>query len=88
MDGGRGGWLEGKAGIVVVQLLGHVQLFATLWTAARQASLSFTITWSLLKLVSIESVMLSNHLTPCDGHCKRLGSNGTWCLQVGSFGLN
>ena len=45
-----------------VQSLNHVQLFATPWTAARQASLSFTISWSLLKLTSIESVMPSNHL--------------------------
>ena len=45
-----------------VQSLSHVQLFATLWTAARQASLSFTITESLLKLMSIESVMPSNYL--------------------------
>ena len=40
--------------IVAVQSLGHVQLFATPWTAAHQASLSFTISWSLLKLMSIE----------------------------------
>ena len=38
---------------------------ATLWTAARQASLSFTISWTLLKLISIESVMPSNHLILC-----------------------
>ena len=38
---------------------------ATPWTAAHQASLSFTISWSLLKLTSIESVMLSNHLIFC-----------------------
>ena len=43
-------------------LLSHVRLFATPWTAAHQASLSFTISWSLLKLMSIESVMPSNHL--------------------------
>ena len=49
----------------VVQLLSHVQLFVTPWTAARQASLSFTIFWSLLKLMSIESVMPSNHLILC-----------------------
>ena len=48
--------------IAVVQLLRHVWLFATQWTAARQASLSFTISRSLLKLMSIESVMPSNHL--------------------------
>ena len=47
--------------IVAVQLLSHVQLFATLWTAAGQASLSFIISRSLLKLMSSESVMLSNH---------------------------
>ena len=47
---------------VVVLLLSHVQLFATPWTAARYASLSFTISQSLLKLISIESVMPSNRL--------------------------
>ena len=40
-------------------------LFETLWTAAHQAFLSFTISWSLLKLMSIESVMPSNHLLLC-----------------------
>ena len=50
---------------LVVQSLSHVQLFATPWTAAHQASLSFSIFWSLLKLVSIESVMPSNHLVLC-----------------------
>ena len=45
-----------------VQLLSRVQLFATPWTAARQASLSITNSWSLLRLISIESVMPSNHL--------------------------
>ena len=49
----------------VVQLLSHVQLFATPWTAARQASLSFTVSWSLLTFVSIESMMPSNHLILC-----------------------
>ena len=48
--------------IVVVQLLSCVLLFATPWTAARQISLSFTISLSLLKLMSIELVMSSNHL--------------------------
>ena len=50
---------------VVVQLLSCVWLFATPWTAKCQASLSFTISWSLLKLMSIESVMPSNHLILC-----------------------
>ena len=48
---------------VVVQSLSRVQLFATPWTATNQASLSFTISQSLLKFLSIESVMPSNHLT-------------------------
>ena len=46
-----------------VQSLSHVRLFATLWTVARQASLSITNFQSLLKLMSIESVMPSNNLT-------------------------
>ena len=45
-----------------VQLPSHVQLFSTPWTAALQASLSITNTWSLLTLMSIELVMPSNHL--------------------------
>ena len=48
--------------VFVVQSLSHVWLFATPWTIARQASLSFTISWNLLKLMPIESVMPSNHL--------------------------
>ena len=48
-----------------VQSLSRVQLFATPWTAACQASLSITNSWSLLRLMSIESVMPSNHLIPC-----------------------
>ena len=51
--------------ILVVQLLSQDWLFATPWTAARQAFLSFTTSQSLLKLVSIESVMPSNHLIFC-----------------------
>ena len=48
--------------VVVVQVLRCVQPFASPWTAASQASLSFTISQSLLKLISIELVMPSNHL--------------------------
>ena len=48
-----------------VQSLSHVRLFATPWTAACQVSLSITNTWSLLKLMSIESVMPSNSLILC-----------------------
>ena len=48
-----------------VQSLSHVWLFATPWTAACQASLSITNSWSILKLMSVESVMPSNHLILC-----------------------
>ena len=48
-----------------VQLLSPVQLFVTPWTAAHQASLSITSSWSLLKLMSIESVLPSSHLILC-----------------------
>ena len=48
--------------VVAVQLFSCVQLFATPWNAARQASLSITNSWTLPKLMSIESVMPSNHL--------------------------
>ena len=49
----------------VVQSLSRVRLFVTPWTAAHQAPLSFTISQSLLKLMSIELVMLFNHLILC-----------------------
>ena len=51
--------------VVVVQSLSHIWLFVTPWTAAYQASLSFTISQSLFKLMSIEFVMPSNHLILC-----------------------
>ena len=51
-----------------VQLLSHIQLFVTPWTVAHQASLSITNSRSLLKLMSIKSVMPSNHLIPCHPH--------------------
>ena len=61
-----------------------IRLFEIQCTVAHQASLSFTISWSLLKLMSIESVMLSNHLSLC--HPLR------FCLQSfpasGSFLMN
>ena len=52
-------------GLSSVQSLSHVRLFATPWTAAQQVSLSITNSWSLLKLMSIESVMPSNHVILC-----------------------
>ena len=48
-----------------VQSLSHLQLFATPWTAACQASLSITNSWSMFKLMSVKSVMPSNHLILC-----------------------
>ena len=50
---------------VVVQSLSHIQLFAPPWIAAHQTSLSFTISWSLLKFMFIELLMPSNHLVLC-----------------------
>ena len=52
-------------GFSSVQSLSRVRPFATPWNAARQASLSITTSWSLLRLMSIESVMPSNHLILC-----------------------
>ena len=57
--------LRGPRPSVFVQWLSHVRLFATSWTAACQAFLFFTISWSLLKPMSIESVMSSNYLILC-----------------------
>ena len=70
---GHGDWqglwegldLERMPSISSVQSLRCVWLFATPWTAARQASLSITISWSLVRLMSIELVMPSNHLIFC-----------------------
>ena len=54
-----------NTGVVVVQALSCVQVFATPWIVACQASLSFSISWSLLKLMYIELVMSSTHLILC-----------------------
>ena len=65
---GKGGWQGCKLSpcfVVDVQLLSRVQLFATPWTVARQSSLSFAISWSMLKFMSIELVMPTNHLILC-----------------------
>ena len=58
-------WSASSTFVIVLQSLSRVWLFATPWTATRQASLSFTISRSLLKLMSIELVMPSNHLILC-----------------------
>ena len=55
-----------------VKSLSHVLLFATPWTAARQASLSFTVPWSLPKFMSVESVMLSTYETEVAQSCPTL----------------
>ena len=70
-------WL-GPQGLCIVQSLDHVWLYATPWTTARKASVSFTISWSLLKLLSIEWVMPSNHLiflSSCSQSFPASGSN-------------
>ena len=56
---------KSRALVVVVQSLSHVRLFAATWTPALQASLSFTISQSWLKLMFIKSVMPSNHPILC-----------------------
>ena len=63
--GYRNGPLSPGSGVISVQLLSHVQLLATPWTAASQASLSITNSPSLLKLMSIKLVMPSNYLILC-----------------------
>ena len=51
--------------VFVIQSLSHIHLFITLWTAARQSSLCITNSWSSLKLMSVESLMPSNHFILC-----------------------
>ena len=58
-------FIRSTAQFSLVQLLSHVRLFMTPWTAAHLASLSITNSWGLLKLMSIQSVMPSNHLIFC-----------------------
>ena len=58
-------WKKSHENLVVVQLPSHVWLFVNSWTISCQPSLSFTIFWSLLKVISIESMMPSNHLILC-----------------------
>ena len=69
---------------VAVQLPSYVWLFATPWTAAHQASLPFTTTWSLLKFMSIESVMISNHLILChslSSHLQSFSASGSFPMR-------
>ena len=64
-EGTEQGQLQVTFQFSLVQLLSHVQLFATSWTAAHQVFLFITNSQSLLKLMSIELVMSSNHLILC-----------------------
>ena len=56
---------QNRETLCFVQSLSHVRLFATPWTAVHHASLSFTISWSFLRLMSIDLMMPSNHLILC-----------------------
>ena len=70
---------------ISVQLLSCVQLFVTLWTAAHQASLSITNSRSLLKLMSIESMMPSNHLIliiPFSSHLQTFPATGSFLNEL------
>ena len=64
-----------------VQSLSRVWLFATPWTAARQASLSITNSQSLLKLMSIKSVMPSNYLIPFSSHLQSFPASGSFQMS-------
>ena len=78
-------WIRFHSCPLVVQLLSPVRLFATPWTTARQAPLSFTIPWSLLRLMSIESVM------PCPlGTAFQTTDHGFWtpCCHTKSSSYN
>ena len=61
-------FLKSSKGLVVIQQLSCIQLFATSWTAACKAPLSSTMSRNLLKFKSIKLVMLSSHLTLCHPH--------------------
>ena len=79
------GFLSGPLGgsrqleYAIVQWLSHIRLLAIPWTVACQASLPFTISQGLLKLISIESVMLSRHLILC---CPLVSSDNTTVARV------
>ena len=70
--------------MVVVQSIIRVWLFATPWTVAHQASLYFTISWSLLKVMSLDSVMPSNHLILCcpfSSHLQPFPASGSFPMS-------
>ena len=67
--------------IYVVQSCSHVRLFATPWTTAYQASLSFAISQSLLKLIFIESVMPFNHVVPFSSCLQCFWASGSFLMS-------
>jgi len=71
--------------VVGVQSLSHVRFFATPWTAAWQASLSFATSWSLLNLMSTESVMPSHPLLPPSPFAFYLSQHQGLFQRIGSF---
>ena len=76
---------EQRLEIISVQLLSCVWLFVTPWTAAWQASLSITNSWSLLRLMSIELVMPSNHLIQYFGHLMQRTDSLEKILMLGKI---
>ena len=66
---------------ISVQLLSRVRLFATPWTVTRQASLSITISWSLHKLMSIESVIPSNTVIPFSSCLQSFPESGSFLVS-------
>ena len=70
--------------VSLVQMLSCVRLFPIPWTAAHQASLSFTVSWSLLKLMTIESMMSSNHfisVTPFSSYPQSFPESGSFQMS-------
>ena len=74
----------------VVRLLSHVQLLVTPWTAARQASLSFTISWNLLKFMSMESVIpsISSSVAPFSSCPQSFPASGSFLMRSLLFPLD
>jgi len=75
-------WGPSRQWTIVVQLLSHVWLLATPWTAAHQASLSSTVSWSLFRLMSIELMMPSNHLILCHPFLLLFCTKKKWAIKL------
>ena len=77
-------WSSGWSYLSSVQSLSRVRLFATPWTAARRASLSITNSWSVIKLMSIELVMPSNHpssVVPFSSYLQSFPTTGSFQMS-------